>query len=72
VLILTRRKGEVLRIGDDVTIMVIGVNGGQVRLGITAPRNVPVHREEIYERVKAEKLAQVSGGNNNTGATHED
>ena len=51
-LILTRRVGETLIIGDDVHITVLGVKGNQVRLGIDAPRDVEVHREEIYHRVK--------------------
>jgi len=55
VLILTRRVGESLMIGTDVTVTVIGVNGNQVRLGISAPKDVAVHREEVYDRVQAEK-----------------
>jgi carbon storage regulator CsrA len=54
-LILTRRMGETLMIGDEVTVTVYGVNGDQIKLGIRAPREVAVHREEIYERIKAEK-----------------
>jgi carbon storage regulator len=54
-LILTRRVGETLMIGNEVTVTVMGVKGTQVRLGISAPKNVEVHREEIYERVRAEK-----------------
>jgi len=54
-LILTRRVGETLMIGDDVTITVLGVKGNQVRIGVNAPRDVAVHREEIYERIKQEK-----------------
>ena len=53
-LILTRRPGEAIRIGDDVEVYVVAVNGNQVRLGIKAPRNVPVHREEIYAKIAAE------------------
>lgn len=54
-LILTRRVGETLMIGDDVTVTVLGVKGNQVRLGVNAPRTVAVHREEIYERIKREQ-----------------
>jgi carbon storage regulator len=54
-LILTRRVGETLMIGDEVTVTVLGVKGNQVRIGVNAPRDVPVHREEIYERIKREQ-----------------
>ena len=53
-LILTRRVGESLMIGDDITVIALGVKGNQVRVGIDAPKTVAVHREEIYERIKAE------------------
>lgn len=53
-LILTRRIGETLMIGDDVAVTVLGVKGNQVRLGIDAPKDVAVHREEIYERIRSE------------------
>ncbi|EGL55523.1 MAG TPA: carbon storage regulator [Methylophaga aminisulfidivorans] len=54
-LILTRRVGESLIIGDDVVVNVLGVKGNQVRIGVDAPKDVTVHREEIYDRIQAEK-----------------
>lgn len=60
-LILTRRVGETVCIGDDTTVTVLGVKGNQVRIGINAPKSVAVHREEIYERIKREQQ-------DNTGA----
>ena len=54
-LILTRRVGETLMIGDEVTVTVLGVKGNQVRIGVNAPRDVTVHREEIYDRIKREQ-----------------
>ena len=53
-LILSRRTGESVKIGDDVTVTVLSVKGGEVRLGFTAPAKLAVHREEVYERMKAE------------------
>jgi len=58
-LILSRRTGESVKIGDDVTVTVLSVKGGEVRLGFTAPPNVAVHREEVYERKKAEAHGNV-------------
>ena len=54
-LILTRRVGETLNIGDEVTVTVLGVKGNQVRIGVNAPKDVAVHREEVYERIQQEK-----------------
>ena len=69
-LILTRRVGEAVMIGDEVTVTVLGVKGNQVRIGINAPKDVAVHREEIFERIKAEPAANgvpaMGAGNGNT------
>ncbi|EPS0589421.1 TPA: carbon storage regulator CsrA [Pseudomonas aeruginosa] len=54
-LILTRRVGETLMVGDDVTVTVLGVKENQVRIGVNAPKEVAVHREEIYQRIQKEK-----------------
>ena len=54
-LILTRRVGESLMIGDEINVTILGVKGNQVRIGVNAPRNVAVHREEIYQRIQKER-----------------
>ena len=60
-LILTRRIGETLIVGNDVTVTILAVKGNQVRIGINAPKNVAVHREEIYERIKQERQSGSEG-----------
>ena len=59
-LILTRRIGETLMIGGDVTVTVLGVKGSQVRMGVNAPKDVAVHREEIYERIRQNETQEHS------------
>ena len=77
-LILTRRVGETVMIGNEVTVTVLGVKGNQVRLGINAPKDVAVHREEIFERIKAERTdgesnsasSSANGNGNGNGAVN--
>jgi carbon storage regulator len=59
-LVLTRRIGERVMIGDEIEVVVLGVKGNQVRLGFKAPKDLPVHRQEIYERVQREKAEQAA------------
>jgi carbon storage regulator len=63
-LILTRRVGETLMVGDDVTVTVLGVKGNQVRIGVNAPKDVAVHREEIYDRIRKENAGGADAGGN--------
>ena len=65
-LILTRRVGETLVIGDEVTVTVLGVRGNQVRLGVNAPKEVAVHREEIYKRIQMEKGGEKAPSDDNS------
>ena len=64
-LILTRRVGESLRIGDEVSVTVLGIKGSQVRIGVNAPKSVSVHREEVYDRINEEKSKNSEGIPNN-------
>jgi carbon storage regulator len=72
-LILTRRPGESVKIGDDITVTVLGIRGNQLRLGFTAPHEVTVHREEVYKRIQAEKvtnLSQAASGHFSSATIH--
>ncbi len=63
-LILTRRTGETLMVGDDITVTVLGVKGNQVRIGVNAPKDVAVHREEIYSRIQEDNQPAANGSEN--------
>lgn len=67
-LILTRRVGEALMIGDNVTVTVLGIKGTQVRIGVLAPKDVSVHREEIYQRIQHEKQGSPPGNGEQPGS----
>ena len=62
-LALTRKKGESIVIGDNIEVVVLGTHGEQVKLGIIAPRSIPVHRKEIYEQIKLENIEAVKSAN---------
>jgi len=64
-LVLSRQRDESIMIGDDVQIVIVDVRGDKVRLGITAPREIPVHRREIYDAIQQEKATKKSGENQN-------
>lgn len=68
-LILTRRVGETVMIGDEVTVTVLGVKGNQVRIGVNAPKHVAVHREEIFERIKREQDGDATATATNSNGT---
>jgi carbon storage regulator len=62
-LVLTRKKGQALMIGHDIELSIIDIQGDQVRIGINAPKNIPIHRKEIYEEIRKENLSAIAGKN---------
>jgi carbon storage regulator len=59
VLVLTRNEGQSLKIGDEITVTILSTKGNQIRIGIDAPKNIDVHREEIYQRIQMERELEV-------------
>ena len=70
-LILTRKEGESLRLGDDITVTVVSVKGGNVRIGVDAPRDLAVHREEIYEKISESGEANSKASNTDTDGAND-
>jgi len=62
-LVLTRKKGQALMIGHDIELTIVDIQGDQVRIGINAPKNIPIHRKEIYEEIRKENLSAIAGKN---------
>jgi len=70
-LVLTRKKGQALMIGHDIELSIIDIQGDQVRIGINAPKNVAIHRKEIYEEIRKENLSAIAGKNTDIQALNE-